>query len=179
MTDPGRIERERGLRDAAAAGHAVAWQVLYESAVSNLSAYIRWRVGHDADARDAIQDVWLVAARRIADFEPARAPFAIWLRGIAAGIIRNRLRSRARHNGVALQPEDSAQAENHTALHVAEALAQLPEHYEQVLAAKYIDGSSVREIAGLRGESPKAVESLLTRAREAFREAYTRGDRHD
>jgi DNA-directed RNA polymerase specialized sigma24 family protein len=41
-----------------------------------------------------------------------------------------------------------------------------------VLQAKYLDGRSVADIAAEWGESLKAVESLLTRARQAFRELY-------
>jgi RNA polymerase sigma-70 factor, ECF subfamily len=59
---------------------------------------------------------------------------------------------------------------------VALALSRLPEHYETVLRAKYLDGLSVAAIAAERGESVKAVESLLTRAREAFRAAYPSGE---
>ncbi len=51
-------------------------------------------------------------------------------------------------------------------------MASLPEHYEAVLRAKYLDGQSMADIAAARGESVKAVESLLTRARAAFRAAY-------
>ena len=36
-----------------------------------------------------------------------------------------------------------------------------------------VDGRSVRDIAGLLSLSEKAVESLLTRAREAFRATFT------
>ena len=46
---------------------------------------------------------------------------------------------------------------------VARALAALPERYEAVLRAKYLDGQSVADIATAGGETPKAVESLLTR----------------
>jgi DNA-directed RNA polymerase specialized sigma24 family protein len=35
-----------------------------------------------------------------------------------------------------------------------------------------LDGQSVAEIAATWNETEKAVESLLTRARAAFREAY-------
>ena len=44
--------------------------------------------------------------------------------------------------------------------------------YEAVLRAKYLDRQTVEEIAAARGETMKAVESLLSRARQAFREAY-------
>ena len=55
---------------------------------------------------------------------------------------------------------------------MAAALAALPDHYEAVLRAKYLDRQTVEAIASARGDSPKAVESLLSRARQAFREAY-------
>ena len=59
---------------------------------------------------------------------------------------------------------------------IARTLAALPENYEAVLCAKYLEQQSVDQIAALRNETPKAIESLLTRARAAFREAYDRQD---
>lgn len=47
----------------------------------------------------------------------------------------------------------------------------LPERYGQVLEWKYVDGLSVNEIADQLRVGAKAAESLLTRARSAFREA--------
>lgn len=47
----------------------------------------------------------------------------------------------------------------------------LPGHYGDVLEWKYVEGLAVKEIAGRLGLGPKAAESLLTRAREAFRAA--------
>ena len=55
---------------------------------------------------------------------------------------------------------------------VARAPAALPERYEAALRAKYLDGRSVADIATAGGETPKAVESLLAFARQAFRDAY-------
>jgi len=50
-------------------------------------------------------------------------------------------------------------------------LDQLPARYGDVLEWKYVDGLSVKEIAMRLTIAPKAAESLLTRARHAFREA--------
>ena len=55
---------------------------------------------------------------------------------------------------------------------IAQALAALPEQYEAVLRAKYLELQTVEQIAAVRNETPKAVESLLTRARAAFRENF-------
>jgi RNA polymerase sigma-70 factor, ECF subfamily len=49
----------------------------------------------------------------------------------------------------------------------------LPAHYARALEWKYVDGLSVEEIAGRLGVRAKAAESLLTRAREAFRDSYS------
>jgi RNA polymerase sigma-70 factor (ECF subfamily) len=59
------------------------------------------------------------------------------------------------------------------------ALDYLPAPYGDILEWKYLRDMSMGEIARRLGRSPKAVESLLTRAREAFRETFSTlsGDR--
>jgi RNA polymerase sigma factor (sigma-70 family) len=52
------------------------------------------------------------------------------------------------------------------------ALSALPPHWEQALRWKYTEELRVEEIARRMGLSPKATESLLSRARAAFRETY-------
>jgi RNA polymerase sigma factor (sigma-70 family) len=51
-------------------------------------------------------------------------------------------------------------------------MSQLPQHYREALEAKYVSRTSVREIAAARSASEKSIESLLTRARHAFRETF-------
>jgi RNA polymerase sigma-70 factor (ECF subfamily) len=114
-----------------------------------------------------------------AEFDPTRGAFAAWLAGIAANVLRNQLRRRRRERlrlpaavveGVAV---DLSAGQRDTAEAVAHALAALPERYEAVLRAKYLERRSVAEIAATSGQTLKTVESLLTRARQAFRETYT------
>lgn len=57
---------------------------------------------------------------------------------------------------------------------VHSALDSLPPHYGQALEWKYLDGLSVKEIADRLAVGPKAAESLLTRARQAFRDGHAR-----
>jgi len=52
------------------------------------------------------------------------------------------------------------------------ALDYLPAPYGDILEWKYLRDMSMGEIATRLGRSPKAVESLLTRAREAFRDGF-------
>jgi len=55
---------------------------------------------------------------------------------------------------------------------VQRVLDHLPQHYADALEWKYIDEIPVQEIGVRLGLGPKAAESLLTRARRAFREAF-------
>lgn len=55
---------------------------------------------------------------------------------------------------------------------VRTALDHLPRHYDEALEWKYMAGMSVNEIAQRMSLSTKAAESLLSRAREAFRDAF-------
>lgn len=69
-----------------------------------------------------------------------------------------------------LQPENEAWRSELVRL-VQATVDALPSHYGDVLEWKYVDGLSVFDIAQRLSVGPKAAESLLTRAREAFREA--------
>jgi RNA polymerase sigma-70 factor (ECF subfamily) len=172
---------ERALRDAVLTGDVEAWRALYAANFDRLAEYAHWRCGGLADlADDVIQEAWLTAVRKIKTFDPPKGPFFAWLCGIVANTARNALRSRRRrrHRSRPLEPDEDApatcgdRAAEEKAERVAIALAELPEHYEAVLRAKYLDRMSVEAISAARNESPKAVEPLLTRARQAFREAY-------
>src|SRR6185503_8241137 len=58
---------------------------------------------------------------------------------------------------------------------VRRALDGLDAAHADVLLRRYFDGRSVRQIAEALGESEKAVESRLHRAREALRERLRQG----
>ncbi len=182
MNSADRVWHERSLRDAVLSGDEQAWRRWYEESFAGLYSYVLWRCGGlRQHADDVVQETWLVAVRRIAAFDPAQAAFATWLRGIAAHLLRNHFRRTRREkrlsslNGVdAAAKSDMEQCDR--AERVARALSLLPERYEAVLRAKYLDGQSVLEVAAAWSETPKAVESLLTRARQAFREKYDESD---
>jgi RNA polymerase sigma-70 factor (ECF subfamily) len=155
---------------------------LYEETFEGLDRYVQWRCrGLRILAEEIVQETWLTAVRQIKRFDPDQGSFSGWLRGIAAKHLANAFRNRSIHlaqvsqNGVTQGKDYQVKCDSHheeNAERVALALASLPEHYEAVLRAKYLDGCSVAEIAYERQETPKAIESLLTRAREAFRGIY-------
>ncbi len=181
MSTPDRIARERELRGAVLRGDELAWQVWYDESFADLLAYVTWRCGGRRDpASDIIQETWLTAVRQIRTFDPVQGSFAGWLRGVANNLLRNSVR-RSKRAGHSLEPlavdpaseaSDDAQQQVEKSERITEALAALPARYEAVLKAKYLDELPVKLIATQWNETPSAIESLLTRARDAFRQLY-------
>ena len=61
----------------------------FEASRPRLHAVATRMLGSSAEADDVVQETWLTAVRRIRAFDPERGPFAAWLRGIAANVLRN------------------------------------------------------------------------------------------
>lgn len=141
-----------------------------------------------AAAEDAAQ-VTICSALKSLHTYRGEAPLMTWL----CTICRRQLISQARHgrNVVAMREDDaevqaalatlldteqgdplSAAAAGQVQAAVLAALDYLPGNYADVLEWKYVHELSVEEIGDRIGRSVKATESLLTRARNAFREAF-------
>ena len=56
------------------------------------------------------------------------------------------------------------------------ALAKLSEDEQRALVLQHVEGYSVAEVAKILGRTSKGTESLLSRARAAFRTAYSEAD---
>ena len=68
---------------------------------------------------------------------------------------------------------EAAQRQKEIAEFVRTTLQHLPLRYAKALEMKYVGGHSVLEIAQELEVSEKAAESLLTRARKAFKEGFS------
>jgi len=82
------------------------------------------------------------------------------------------LRAALESIGAAADAPDTALARADTGRIVQLVLDHLPPRYSRALEWKYLEELSVDDIAGRLQCTPKAAESLLTRAREAFRDAF-------
>jgi RNA polymerase sigma-70 factor (ECF subfamily) len=189
MNPSDRVWRERGLRNAVLAGDERAWQTWYDESFEGLATYIAWRCAGLSDlGAELVQETWLTAVRRLRAFDPEQGSFAGWLRGIAAHLLRNHFRRQARRgrldqslNGQvrSAPPAERVLEQRELAERIARALSTLPERYEAVLRAKYLDQQSMAQIAESWNETPKAIESLLTRARQAFRQHFGKLEHDD
>jgi RNA polymerase sigma-70 factor, ECF subfamily len=180
-------EREEELRlaRAAAAGSEPALAALYARLGDPSFAYIFHCLdGNRQDAEDIWQETWMAALRGLPAFRGESRLFT-WLCGIARHKIMDYRRRRSqpwamaedlsgqelatRIDGGVLPEEMLAQAE--VRARVVQALGLLPDDYRLALAWRYADGYGVDEVARRIGRSYKAAESLLARARAAFRDA--------
>jgi RNA polymerase sigma-70 factor, ECF subfamily len=164
--------------DAIVADH-VAFRDWYEQALPRVYRYLLARSGHDVDlAEELTQQTFVEALRRRATFD-GRSDIITWLCAIG----RNKLvdhyrrsgREQQRHLRLAAEWTDGradAWSQHELQASVEAGLARLPGEQRIVLVLRYLDQMPVREIATTIGRSEKATESLLSRAREAFRRAY-------
>ena len=134
------------------------------------------------DVDDLVQET-LLHAWRNRDQYRGDASFDTWILAIA----RNRIRMRRRADRTrgafeaALQAVDREEIPDEilrsaeTAGAIRRALEALPADQRDVLLRRYFQGLSIRHIAASLGETEKAIESRLHRAREALREQLIRG----
>jgi RNA polymerase sigma-70 factor (ECF subfamily) len=82
------------------------------------------------------------------------------------------LRAALESIGAAAEAPDAGLARADTGRIVQLVLDHLPPRYSRALEWKYLEDLSVDDISARLQCTPKAAESLLTRARDAFREAF-------
>jgi RNA polymerase sigma-70 factor (ECF subfamily) len=174
------------------AGDEAAFEAFFDRYFPRLFRFALPRLdGNEDDAEEIVQRVLIRAIARLATYRGEAALFT-WLctfcrHEIAAfreraDNVREVSLSDDRPEMVAVlealstigpeDPETTLRRRELSSL-VQRTLDHLPSRYGDVLEWKYIQGLSVSEIADRLGLGYKAAESLLTRARAAFRDAFS------
>lgn len=183
------MSQDRKLVDRVLSGDRSAFNELFESQFSRLYRFALVRVDYDEDAaHDVAQTALCTAIRKLESYR-GEAPLFSWL----CTFCRRELWARSKSHSTADLIEDSPEIraaldsltadeetnpevsyrQKETARLVRVALDRLPTRYGDLLERKYIQGQSVREIASQLDLGQKAAESMLTRARAAFRDAFS------
>jgi RNA polymerase sigma-70 factor (ECF subfamily) len=172
------------LLHAARRGDAEAWRTLYQRFLPAVWRQAYALVSDVHVAEDITSETMLALLRGIDRLDSDAPKIAGWLGSVvrfkAADYQRTVVRSRDKLTFAAATAADCAPgASPSAALEAAEtrvavlsALDELPERFRTVLEWKYLDALGVREIAERLGESEKAVEAVLYRARRAFRRLF-------
>ncbi len=185
------VHADRALARRILGGDEAAFQDLFDRFFPRLYRFALARLGGNRDAaREVVQQTFCKAIERLDSYRGEAALYA-WFCQICRNNISDLGRQRAREgNQVTLLEEDGEiraildtlaapaadeperRAYRGQVVRLVQAtLDSLPGRYGDVLEWKYVDGLSVKEIALRLDMGPKAAESTLTRARQAFREA--------
>ena len=162
----------------------LAFRDWYERSLPRVYAYLFHRCGRNAElAEELTQQAFVEAVRSRRRFRGQSDP-TTWVVGIARHRLVDHYRRAERDarrlsaltawqlGRTALAASSSAEPDD-----IDDALAALPALQRAVLILHYMDGLSVRAVAGEIGKSEAATASLLARGRDAFRHAYQEADR--
>lgn len=128
---------------------------------------LRLTGGHEHDAEEVVQDVWVRACRRLTDFR-WESSLRTWLTGFVVNCCRER-RPEMTYHPVDTEMSVAARAGEH--IDLERAVAALPPGYRQVLILHDIEGYTHEEIARLCDIEPGTSKSQLARARRTLRNA--------
>jgi RNA polymerase sigma-70 factor, ECF subfamily len=183
---------DKRLAERMLSGEQHAFDEFFNAHFDRLFRFALVRLGHDADAaEDVVQQTLCKAVEKIGLYRGESAMFT-WLCRICRNTIVDAYRAGERAHGSVIPFEDTdeirlaleslsgadANDPHQNLLNyeitrlVRVVLDYLPRRYGQVLEWKYIEGFSVKEIATFLDVAPKAAESMLTRARNAFRDGF-------
>lgn len=185
-------EDDRALVARLLAGDQAAFDRFFDTHAAGLYRFALTRLNRDADAaEEVVQATLALALRKLGTYRGEAALFT-WLctfcRHEISAHVRRLKRSAPETPLIEDAPEVRAALESlfadserpdrqlerrEMAALVRVTLDVLPSHYGDALEWKYIHGLSVQDIAQRLGVSAKAAESLLTRARDAFRDAFS------
>lgn len=150
-----------------------------------VARWVRRLGGADIDVDDAVQEIFLVAHRRLRDFT-VEARLKAWLFRTTAAIVRNHRRRRGwrrlfrRDLDEVDLPSASptpleALEQSRAVAHTHRLLQRLPDKHRAVLVLFEVEGRSGEEIAGMMGCKLATVWVWLHRARARFLQLQKEG----
>lgn len=154
---------------------------LYDQALPEVYGYLLHRCGDVSLAEDLTSEVFVTAVRSARRGQPIALTTA-WLIAVARNKLIDHWRRRASEErglrrltaGPGIEETEGLGALEEG--RATETLGRLPEQYQAALTVRYVDGLSVPEAANVLGRTLHATESLLARARGAFRRLYLEAD---
>jgi len=159
-----------------------AWEVFCRDYSAPLLAFVQFRFGCDREkAEEIVQMTFIRCVKSIKTFKSSRGMLLNWLKVISTNeahtLLQQDQKQLATIEGIfdeidtAALPEEMV-AKGEIQLLIHETIAELYSRYRKVLILKYVENRKVAEIASMLGQSEKAIESLLSRSRQAFKKVF-------
>ncbi|HWN98619.1 MAG TPA: sigma-70 family RNA polymerase sigma factor [Blastocatellia bacterium] len=173
MTAPEADTAERLLIEAAQKNPA-RFAEIYENNFDRVYGYIARRVGSRDIAEDLTSDVFHKALAGLPRFEWRGVPFGAWLIRIASNAIIDRAKRAAKESDVSsvdeptsVSPREIEEIEQRARLF--KLVDQLPPNQRRVIALRFAEEKSVREVALEMARTEGAVKQLQFRALQNLR----------
>ena len=175
------LARDRDLVERCQGGDESAFSELYHRYHRRLHRFCLRRLHEADDADEAVQEAFTRAWRALPRFGGERR-FYPWLTVIAGNVCTDMLRRRSRvvpMDELPLRTIDLGEAEIDEQLlrqvdlaMATEALGHLSDRHQRVLRLREASGWSAQRIAEHEGVAVPAVDTLLWRARQAFKREF-------
>jgi RNA polymerase sigma-70 factor (ECF subfamily) len=151
---------------------------LYEANFERVYAFVVRRLGDRDAAQDLTADVFHQALAHLPRFEWRGVPFAAWLYKIAAHAIADRWKRDARDRDVPNvdEPAQVSLEELEERAQLFRLVDQLPTDQRRVIAMRFAEQKSIREIALVLRRSEGAIKQLQFRGLQSLRARL--GDEH-
>jgi RNA polymerase sigma-70 factor, ECF subfamily len=166
---------ERELVIRLRAGDESAFETFAEHYIAGLYRFALRRLDHDPElTREIVQATMCKVIEKL-DTYRAEASLFTWLCACCRNEIAAHFRRAGRRPREVELVDDVPQEQTEgsdTAELVHAALDRIPPAYARAMEWRYLDGLEVADVAQRLALTYKAAESLLSRARSAFREAY-------
>jgi len=146
--------------------------------IRRVYSFVAFHLGPGSDAEDVTSEVFERAIRYRSSYDPRRGTPVTWLLGIAKRCIADALAAPT-HLPIGERDEpvgDDQEGDAVRRLDLVEALARLEGRERELLALRYGAGLSSREIGGIVGLEPNAVDVALHRARRRLRDELGEAD---
>ncbi len=167
-------EEDYSLVAKAMAGDYDAFGQLYSQYLDRIYRYTFFRVGDQCDAEDLTEQVFLKAWEALPGYRQYGIKFSSWLYRIAHNMVIDHHRRKKNAKPVAFEEgqgwdkklsydlEQVIQADEAAAL--AEAIAKLPEEYQQVVLLRFVEGLKHSEVAQILNKSEGACRAIQYQA---------------
>ena len=166
---------ERTLVSAAQADPA-RFGALYDRYVHRVYGFVSRRVGNRAEAEDITSAVFEQALAGLPKFEWRGVPFAAWLIRIASNALADHWRRTARETDAPAEMPDAGETDAMEQRAILfQLVGRLPNLQRRVIALRFGEEKSIREIAAALQRSEGAVKQLQLRALENLRKGMRHG----
>jgi RNA polymerase sigma-70 factor (ECF subfamily) len=148
----------------------------YDTLFPSIYRYVRLRIP-PAETEDVTAEIMSRIWRASKKFS-GKSSLKTWALKIAARHVAEYYRRRRPtpaplHENPALIPDGPTPEETvHESLAIRNVFKQLPENQAAVIEFRLIEGLSARETAEIMGVTHQAIDSLLYRAKQSFRQAW-------